>query len=427
VTIDRAALTEHALAVLRANDTGAFFKPSQRLYPFQWNWDSAFIVIGLASVDPVRARAEVRSLLAGQWTDGMVPHIVFHPQPVEYSPGAELWESSACDGAPAVPTSGITQPPVLATAVRVLHEADPDRPFLEDVLPRIEAWHAWFHRDRMVDGLVAVLHPWESADNAPRFDVALERLDIEGITAPTRSDRGQIDASERPSDVEYRQYVALVRALREAGYRPSTPLDAPFAYIDLPLNAILAVAEDDLASLLDEIGGDGSRARTRAERLRAGMAACWDDAAGAYRERDLHGVDAITDTVADLFPLYAGVPDDRQKRRLVDEHLLDPRRFGPSPDAPWAATTVAKSSSAFSARNYWRGPVWINVNWCLVRGLERCGLAVEAAALRDLTLALVARSGFVEYYEPSTGEALGSRAFSWSASLALDLLRDLRS
>jgi mannosylglycerate hydrolase len=426
VTIDRAALAERARAVLRANDTGRFVKPSQRLYPFQWNWDSAFVAIGFASSDPARGRTEVRSLLEGQWADGMVPHIVFHPQPVAYSPGPELWESQTCDGAPALPTSGITQPPVLATAVRVLHETSPDRAFLEDVLPAIDAWHAWFHRERTIDGLVAVLHPWESADNAPRFDRALERLDIEGVTAPTRSDRSQIDASERPTDLEYRRYVALVRALREVGYRPRSPVDSPFAYVDLPLNAILAVAEDDLALLLGEIGAEASRAHAAAARLRAALAERWDDDAGAYRERDVHGADAITDTVADLFPLYAGVPDETRARRLVDEHLLAPDRFGPSPDAPWGVTTVAKSSGAFAPRNYWRGPVWINVNWCFVRGLERCGLTAEAASLRELTVRLVAQSGFVEYYEPTTGEPLGSREFSWSASLALDLLRDVR-
>ena len=160
--------------------------------------------------------------------------------------------------------------------------------------------------------------------------------------------------------------------------------------------------------------------------MRAALAATWDETVGAYRERDLHGGDGITDTVADLFPLYAGVPDERQARRLVDEHLAAPDRFGAAPDAPWAITTVAKSSSAFAPRNYWRGPVWINVNWCFVRGLERCGLDAEADALRDLTITLVARSGFVEYYEPTTGEPLGSREFSWSASLTLDLLRGLR-
>ena len=182
----------------------------------------------------------------------------------------------------------------------------------------------------------------------PRFDRALARLDIEGVEVPRRSDRSQVDASERPTDLEYRRYVALVDALRARGYRPRSPIDAPFAYVDLPLNAILAVAEDDLAFLLGEIGADGSRAEAAAPRLRVALAATWDEAAGAYRERDLHGEGGITDTVADLFPLYAGVPDERQARRLVEEHLAAPDRFGAAPDAPWAITTVAKSSGAFA-------------------------------------------------------------------------------
>ena len=421
-------LADDAVAVLERNDTGLFVKPSQRLYPFQWNWDSALIAIGLAHVDPVRARAELRSLLLGQWADGMVPHIVFHGPPADYRPGPELWGSDACPGAPSVPTSGITQPPVLATAVRVIHDAAPDTGFVEEVVQALDAWHAWFHRERSLDGsgLVAVLHPWESADNAPRFDSALARVNVAGVAPMERSDRKYVQAAERPTDLDYRRYLSLVASLRACSYRPASLRHAGFAYVDLPLNSILAVAEDDLARLQELVGVDSRRARGAAERLRVALAATWDEAAGAFREHDLHGDDAVTGTIADLFPLYAGVPGFDQARRMVDEHLLAPDRFGPSSTAPWPVTTVSKSSPAFDTRNYWRGPVWINVNWFMVRGLERCGLQAEADELRRMTLELVSRSGFSEYYEPTTGEPLGSREFSWSASLTLDLLHDVQ-
>jgi glycogen debranching enzyme len=419
------SLADDALAVLRGNDTGRFVKPSQRLYPWQWNWDSAFIAIGLAHVDPERARTEIRSLLEGQWADGMVPHIVFHPQRVDYWPGPEVWGSKSCEGAPEVGTSGLTQPPVLATAVRVVHEAAPDTSFLEEVVPKLEAWHEWFHRDRahLDTGLMAVLHGWESADNAPRFDRALARIDIEGIAPIERTDTAQVAADERPTELDYRRYMALVRWLRERAYRPKPPSSAPFAYLDLPLNSILAVAEDDLAGLQAELGVDGRRARSAARRLRDALDRMWDEEAGAYRERDLHGEERVTGTIADLFPLYAGVPDAARARRIVDEHLMEPDRFGPG---PWGVTTVSRASADFDPRNYWRGPVWINVNWLMIRGLERSGLDDEAERLRRLTLDLVSRSGFTEYYEPATGEPLGSREFSWSASLTLDLLHDRR-
>jgi hypothetical protein len=413
------------VAVLRKNDTGLFVKPAPAVYPFQWNWDSAFVAIGLARIDVARGRQEVRALLRGRWEDGMVPHIVFHPASVDYSPGPELWGSASCSAAPQVATSGLTQPPVVATAVRTLHEASPDAGFLEEVLPVVEAWHAWLHRERVFDGsgLVAIVHPWESADNAPRFDRALARVDHGSAPAPMRSDRRRLAAAERPTNRDYARYLALVESLRRCDYRPQSLAETRFAYVDLMFNAVLAAAEADLAWLWSELGERGERASAAATRLRTGLAGRWDEEAAAYKELDLHAAEGETaGTVGELMPLYASVPKAAQARRLFDEALWAPTRYGPSPEAPWAVTTVSKSSPDFEPRRYWRGPVWINVNWLLIRGLERLGLRDEAEDLRGMTLRLVEASGFSEYYHPSTGNPLGSPEFSWSAALTLDLL-----
>jgi mannosylglycerate hydrolase len=416
------ALAEGARTVLAANDMGSFFRPGRELYPFQWNWDSAFVALGLAGVDPERGRAEVRSLLKGQWSDGMVPHIVFHVPSPDYSPGPELWDSAACEYAPGVPTSGLTQPPVLATAVRVLHDASPDRPFLEEVVPALERWHEWLHRERGTErGLVAIVHPWEGADNSPRFDRALARLHVGDELPIERTDRREIDSAERPTDSEYGRYLYLVRRLQGQGYRPPTLDDTPFVFLDLTFNSILAVAEADLARLWAELGGDEARASAAAERLRNALAERWNDAGAVYTEDDDDPATA-EETIDGLFPLYAGVPDREQARRLFGEALWAPTRFGPSPDAPWAVTSASKASPAFDPRRYWRGPVWVNVNWFLVRGLERAGLLAEADELRRMTIELVSRSGFFEYYDPRSGEPLGVSNFSWSAALTLDLL-----
>jgi Trehalase len=418
-------LADRAVSVLRGNDTGLFVKPAPDLYPFQWNWDSALVAIGLARIDVARGREQIRALLRGQWADGLVPHIVFHPTSVDYSPGPELWGSAACPGAPEVGTSGLTQPPVLATAVRALHEAAPERRFLAEVVPAIEEWHVWLHRERTLDGsgLVAILHPWESADNAPRFDRALARIEPHDVPELARSDRHQLAADERPTNRDYRRFLAIVDALRRCDYRPQSLAETPFAYADLTFNSVLAAAEADLAWLWNKLGERGARAAAAATRLRQALAERWDERAAVYCELDLHGREHdLTWTVGELMPLYAGAPDGRQARRLFDEALWAPGRYGPSPEAPWAVTTVSKSSPDFDTRRYWRGPVWINVNWFLIRGLERLGLASEAEQLRSMTLQLVQASGFSEYYDPSTGKPLGSPDFSWTAALTVDLL-----
>jgi hypothetical protein len=52
----------------------------------------------------------------------------------------------------------------------------------------------------------------------------------------------------------------------------------------------------------------------------------------------------------------------------------------------------------------------------------RAGEAEHAAALRRVALEQLAESGFAEYFEPFTGEPLGSDDQSWTAAVALDWL-----
>ncbi|MBL7492172.1 hypothetical protein I6A60_30255 [Frankia sp. AgB1.9] len=113
------AARSRALEVLRTNDSGGFTRPSARLYPHQWLWDSCFVAIGLRHVDVERAVDEVMSLFAGQWPNGMLPHIRFCPAQGEpYHADAGLWRvRSEVENPPAPETSGVTQPPLVAEAV----------------------------------------------------------------------------------------------------------------------------------------------------------------------------------------------------------------------------------------------------------------------------------------------------------------------
>ena len=109
----------HAKAreILRQNDRGGYTVPTDRLYPFQWNWDSAFVAIGFATYDVDRAYRELERLAEGQWDDGMIPHIVFHAPSDSYFPGPDVWGTKH-----RIPTSGITQPPVFGMALREVHD-----------------------------------------------------------------------------------------------------------------------------------------------------------------------------------------------------------------------------------------------------------------------------------------------------------------
>ena len=118
------------------------------------------MALGFAEFDRNRAWLEIETLVSGQWDDGMIPHIIFLKDDPGYFPGPSVW---ATQKTPA--TSGITQPPVLATIVRKLWEdegADLDHPRMRALYAACLKSHRWFHefRDPKGNGLVMVTHNW---------------------------------------------------------------------------------------------------------------------------------------------------------------------------------------------------------------------------------------------------------------------------
>jgi alpha,alpha-trehalase len=150
-------LDRQAVDILRRNDRGHYTIPTGGLYPYQWNWDSAFVALGLATFDIDRAWIELESLLGDQWADGMVPHIIFRRVDPSYFPGPDQWGTSNYP-----PTSGITQPPVAATIARQLYDSGPSsgRERAKELIIRLDRWHDWFASARDPDGrgLVAITH-----------------------------------------------------------------------------------------------------------------------------------------------------------------------------------------------------------------------------------------------------------------------------
>src|SRR4029077_15801325 len=140
-------LSEGSRDVLDGSWIGASTLPSRTLYPHQWNWDSAFIAIGRSWYDQARARQELQTLFRAQWSNGMLPHIVFNPSVAEdaYFPGPSFWQSSTrSPHAPRdVETSGITQPAIHAQAALEMHrhagDTDASIAFLRWIYPRLVA------------------------------------------------------------------------------------------------------------------------------------------------------------------------------------------------------------------------------------------------------------------------------------------------
>jgi hypothetical protein len=414
-------LRQQAINILRANDRAGYTVPTASgLYPAQWNWDSCLVALGFARFDESRAVSEIETLFAGQWPDWMVPHILFHGDASTYFPNASVWQAG-----PTQRSSGITQPAVAATVVRHLYEQTSQpaiRARIAALVPKLLASHRWFYaaRDPKNTGLVSLLHPWESGmDNSPLWDEALAAVEPGPSVAPLRKDTSFAAVRHRPPGREYDRYINLVPLFRDHGYRADTLYNvSPFRVADIGFNAILQRANSDLQAVLAAVGNTAAAAEVgkMAERTARAIAGCWDPEEGFF-----HGIDTLRQTairkpgIAGLLPLYA---DDR----VASQHpALIGRLEAWLADVQYGVPSFEPGRPEFEPLRYWRGPVWLIVNWMLMDGLRRNGLPELADRIRDSSLALVSRSGFAEYFNPLDGTPLGGSRFSWTAAMYLHI------
>ena len=412
-------LDERARAILRANDRGGYTVPTARLYPFQWNWDSALTALGFLRHDPGRAWREVETLIEGQWDDGMIPHIVFRRPDPDYFPGPEAWGTGGRHPE-GVPTSGISQPPVLASVVRRLHAATGDDARARKLAKACARWHVWWLAQRthgFGEGrTVVVVHPWESGrDNCPDWDAALDRVPVDPDLAPyTRRDTSHIDADQRPRQAQYDRYMSIVKRGADARWSADAFRSGPFRMADPGCHFILMAAERDLLALSRALGLNGAATEQRLSALERGADALWHDEVGAWVARDtLTGERSNAVSSASFLAWWggAGAPEQREQALGTLGAMLRSARY--------AVPSWDPRDAAHDAPRYWRGPVWPPVNFLLSEGLRAAGRADEAARIRDDTRALIKREGFMEYFHPHDGTGLGGADFSWPAALWL--------
>jgi neutral trehalase len=432
-------LLEQAKAVLDMNDRGNYTQPAHGLYPHQWLWDSCFVAIGLRHLDVERAKLELLSLLRGQWHNGMLPNIIFRDDP-QYRTDRNIWRSWLSPFAPNdIMTTGITQPPVLAEAVVQVGKklAWPERrSWYRMVYPALLAYHQWLYKERdpHSEGLILLVHPWETGlDNSPPWMAEMhdhllplwirliEKTKLDRVINLFRRDTRSVPLDQRFSTVEALALFDIQRRLRRKAYNIDKILDhSLFTIEDLVFNSIFIRANVHLreiaVSLREELPEELEQSMAKTEKA---LAALWDPYSSQYYSRDFitHRLLKVP-SIATLLPLYAGTIDKQRAEQLV-RLLENEHAFGPAYPVP----SVPLNSFWFHPKLYWQGPAWVNMNWLIIDGLKRYGFKDYAATLRESTLEMVGKSGCYEYFDPLTGEGAGADNFSWTAALAIDLLK----
>lgn len=416
--------------VLEKNWKGKFTIPSPRLYPFQWNWDSGFISIGNLHLNPERAFLEIETLFSGQWENGFLPHIIFHDEYKysSYFPSASYWNSSCSSFAPKnIKTSGITQPAIHGFVLEYLfyHGFEKDR--IVKLFDRIVDYHKYLYQYREYNnsGLISIWHNWESGmDNSVWWDSVLNRIDKTNIKdiELSRRDIHEVNESKktRPEDLDYQRYIYLVNKLRDYKYE-SIPKDYPFQVLDPVFNSILLESNASLIRIGKIIDRDTSFTQSK---FKLGLENFskyhWNDEDSLYYPFDIILQNQIRKHCSGCYiPIFAAIPSNNQVEKLI-EHFDNYKDFIPIP-------SCLPDQEGFQQKNYWRGPVWINMNWMIWKGLIRYGMNEWAEKIKNSTIQLVEKYGTYEYFDPyketSSTSGFGGADFSWTSALIIDMLR----
>jgi|TARA_B100001971_G_scaffold183153_1_gene180928 hypothetical protein len=413
------------------NDRGGYTFPTHNLYPAQWCWDSCFVAMGFATFDIDRAILELENLFKGQWKNGMVPHIVFHENDLSYFPNSKYWNVlnlvKECNNVH-LATSGITQPPVASIAIRWIIERysleEKQSLRIIELIKKIMLWHNWFYAERnpMKTNLVNIFHPWESGmDNSPNWDDLLknvktdELLDIEKL----RKDTTYANANERPTTEEYKKYINLVENFKKFKFNQfEIHKNNQFSVIDTAFNSILMRANIDLIWLHDYFKIKNKfELKTWNENAFLNLDTLWSSEFNQYGCYDLNRKEKIfTPSISQFFILFAGEAENKNIPKIIDklkEWL---------PKVNYLMPSFSPYSDKFDPSRYWRGPVWLIVNWIIYEGLVRCNETTIANRIKDHSIKLIEISGFREYYNPIDGSGCGGRKFSWTSSLYLSWL-----
>ena len=384
-----------------------YVMPSIGRYEWQWFWDSCFHAIALSTLDVELAKQELATLLIPQRDDGFVGHITYWGR----------WGSvfSALAGQSSFGdwrrrNSGMIQPPVLAQALLRVSEESGDAGYLQSMLPKVRRFYEWLSRERdpASDGLIGVVSPYECGlDNSPAYDAEL------GLHLPNRR------------QLLVRNWLLdWHNALFGKGHSYSKLRERNrFILIEPFMNAVYADGWDAIATmhrLLDQEDAAQSAEVARDETTRALNDHCWDTSLGRWIY--LRGAQRIPDytlAVGSIFPIIINGQDREKVAEVVNRYLTNEDEFW----TPYPVPSVAVSEPTFDPEGestIWRGPVCMNLNWLLARGLRRHGFETIAMEIEAKSIDVISRD-FREFYSPISGRGMRGTDFGW-ATAAVDFL-----
>jgi glycogen debranching enzyme len=412
------AMTSEVMAGNRAEMNGhVFHMPSIGKYSSLFGWDAGWHAIAMSRIDPAIAASEMDLLISLQMDSGQISHNTLFGELEKTSSawsklGKALGDSQYDDQG----RSAMIDPPSYIIACEKVYAQTKDREWLDRILPRLERCvHYMTHdRDLFGDGLVSVIHPWETGtDSSPAYDQILG-LDF---TTPLGAPRRGL------------MYPKMLDYNAEFDWDPQEARRRNrFVLEDVTFNSITVSAILSVANLNETIGETG-KAEAFREQAKDMVAALdrvnWVESEGCYFSR--YNVKnprlAMRTTCASLLPLMTGLVSKERAERVIREHALNPDEFWLDYLFPFNAADEMIGDKVYMENLLlWRGRcIWINMNWMIMNCLLNYGCREEARELTRRTAKMIRHEGLWEFYDYRNGQGKGQPHFNWPG-LVLDMI-----
>lgn len=392
-------------------DTKYFYvRSSANKYHHHVLWDSSFHQIVLSYFKPEYAKKDLLCYLEMQQSNGFLPHMIYWEQDKTMSGLAEKITSTFHAFLYSHPRmSKLTQPPVIAFALEEVYKRTNDKKFLNKAYPKVKKFYDYLARERDPDkdGLVSIIHSWETGiDASPAYDSVYK------LKGPSRLFAFYWNATKLL--FKYKLLNWDLERIFNANL---------FCVEDLSYNCIYAFGLRALSRLAKELDKkeDFKHYKELADRVEdAIIKNYWNEEDKIFYNVDKEGNKIKSKTIISLFPLILE-NIDKEKVDCLVKHIINRKEFR----TPYPVPSVAVSEESFEPDYHgllWRGPTWVNINWFLAHGLNMHGYKILAKILTSKTKEMVEKSGYWEFYNPFNAKGEGAKDFCWS-TLVVDMIK----
>jgi hypothetical protein len=395
-----------------------FYRPSLDKYsPDQWLWDSGAHMITWSHKNVSNSILDMRTMLQFQQQDGRIPEQIYWGPRDAKGDAAILAQYSNTQ------FTDITQMPVLPYSLRAIYNATHDKAVLKEFLyPLVDYFQWWRNTRDFGDGLVVVIHNWESGlDGSPAYDPAFHVY----VTELNQTSFSWLYPKFDQLIAMYRYYydwdmTEILGRKRAPKFPSPETVDSWFMMKDLAVNSVYASGWRILGELAQELE-DANTAEYCFDQSKVSSEAIftkmWIPSQGQFNSLfiDWDGKEktSIANTVQNLFPLLLkDLPED--KKNFLTNQLKDPKKYNSPFSVPTVSMDDPQFSASFGVDLMWRGPVWGFTNWFILEGLGLHGEFKVQATIVNKWVELAKLSGIWEQYNPFTGEGYGPEGLGMS-------------